>query len=104
MRANRLILGSPRKFQQQQHALELMAVTQRLALPGLRTNGLAVDAKGHEVGSATAAYSLQLITSRRCYRHGMSDACITSATPCPPTERMARSTSLSPNVCVVTFS
>ena len=35
---------------------------------------------------------------------GMSDAWITSGTPWPPTDLMARSTSFSPKVCVVTFS
>src|SRR4051812_34720496 len=35
------------------------------------------------------------------YSHGMSEAWITSGTPCPPTDLMARSTSLSPNRWVV---
>ncbi len=38
------------------------------------------------------------------YSHGMSEAWITSGTPWPPTDLMARSTSFSPNVWVVTFS
>src|SRR6266852_9178548 len=38
------------------------------------------------------------------YFQGMSEAWITSGTPCPPTERMARSTSFNPNLWVVTFS
>src|SRR6266481_5712839 len=39
-----------------------------------------------------------------CYSHGISEAWITSGTPWPPTERMARSTSFSPNLWVVTRS
>ena len=39
-----------------------------------------------------------------CYCHGISDAWITSGTPWPPTDRMARSTSFSPKRWVVTFS
>ena len=38
------------------------------------------------------------------YSHGINEAWITSLTPSPPTERMARSTSLSPNLWVVTSS
>src|SRR5215831_12897868 len=38
------------------------------------------------------------------HSHGISEAWITSGTPCPPTERMARSTSLRPNLWVVTRS
>src|SRR5947209_17289235 len=38
------------------------------------------------------------------YSQGMSDAWITSGTPWPPTDLMARSTSLSPNLWVVIFS
>src|SRR2546430_13023655 len=38
------------------------------------------------------------------YSQGMSDAWITSGTPWPPTDLMARSTSFSPNLWVVTFS
>src|SRR5690242_6854603 len=38
------------------------------------------------------------------YFQGMREAWITSGTPWPPTERMARSTSYSPNACVVIFS
>src|SRR5215813_13218953 len=41
---------------------------------------------------------------RAVYSHGMSEAWITSGTPWPPTDLMARSTSLSPNLWVVTFS
>src|SRR5262249_23651963 len=41
---------------------------------------------------------------RAVYSQGMSDAWITSGTPWPPTDLMARSTSLSPNLWVVTFS
>ena len=40
----------------------------------------------------------------RPYSHGISEAWITSGTPWPPTERMARSTSFSPKRWVVTFS
>src|SRR5262245_60419078 len=38
------------------------------------------------------------------YCHGISEAWITSGTPSPPTDLMARSTSLNPNLWVVTFS
>src|SRR5262249_15285614 len=41
---------------------------------------------------------------RPVYSHGMSEAWITSGTPWPPTDLRARSTSLSPNLWVVTFS
>ncbi len=47
-----------------------------------------------------AAYAMRLDV----HNHGISDAWITSGTPLPPTERMARSTSLSPNLCVVIIS
>src|SRR5262249_23578743 len=40
----------------------------------------------------------------RFYSHGINEAWITSGTPSPPTERMARSTSFSPNRWVVTSS
>src|SRR5262249_38192954 len=38
------------------------------------------------------------------HSHGISEAWITSLTPSPPTERIARSTSLRPKRCVVTSS
>ena len=38
------------------------------------------------------------------YSHGISEAWITSGTPSLPTERMARSTSFKPNLCVVISS
>src|SRR5258707_13519796 len=38
------------------------------------------------------------------YSHGISEAWITSGTPWPPTDLIARSTSFKPNRCVVTFS
>ena len=38
------------------------------------------------------------------YFHGSSDAWITSGTPYPPTDLIARSTSFNPNLCVVIFS
>ena len=66
---------------------------------------------------AMAIFALLLITSARRsfvstaagaeashYCHGISDAWITSGTPWPPTDLMARSTSFRPNVWVVTFS
>src|SRR5262249_24134907 len=46
----------------------------------------------------------QRLRERAVYPHGMSEAWITSGTPWPPTDLMARSTSLSPNLWVVTFS
>ena len=39
-----------------------------------------------------------------CHSHGISEAWITSGTPSLPTERMARSTSFNPNLCVVISS
>ena len=43
-------------------------------------------------------------SGRPNYCQGISDAWITSGTPSPPTDLMARSTSFSPNLWVVTFS
>src|SRR5262249_57783632 len=40
---------------------------------------------------------------RAVYSQGMREAWITSGTPWPPTDLMARSTSFSPNLWVVTF-
>src|SRR5581483_10567330 len=61
----------------------------RSALAGgeARRGGIAIGPEAHAASS-----------------HGMSEAWITSGTPFPPTERIARSTSLSPKRCVVTFS
>src|SRR5262249_57453367 len=56
-------------------------------------------------GGTTVELGLTGRASRtRGYSHGMSEAWITSGTPWPPTDLMARSTSLSPNLWVVTFS
>ena len=44
------------------------------------------------------------LRERPVHSHGKSEAWITSGTPWPPTDLMARSTSLSPNLWVVTFS
>src|SRR5256885_1844704 len=46
-------------------------------------------------GTATACGSLMELDASPVYFHGRSEAWITSGTPCPPTDLIARSTSFS---------
>ena len=55
-------------------------------------------------GEGTAMNAVFVVSLSAAHNHGISEAWITSGTPLPPTERMARSTSLSPNLWVVTSS
>src|SRR5437762_3065025 len=90
--------------------------------PGLRDRGLVLRRRHHRIDFAVergleadlrpnagriASGNDDLGSCARhgdAYSHGISEAWITSGTPSPPTDLMARSTSFNPNRCVVTSS
>ena len=78
------------------------AVQQR-GLAGTEVSGQDRDRNAHTGRDPVRLQCLCRLFHLR-YSHGISDAWITSGTPSLPTERIARSTSLRPNLCVVTFS
>ena len=63
---------------------------------------ITIRGQGHNSFSRTQKRIAALTPN--CYSQGINEAWITSGTPCPPTDLIARSTSFRAKRCVVTFS